>query len=49
MENYISKYCIIKPNEVIVDGKLEFSNQEHALPDKSKIHSMDILDKIKES
>lgn len=28
MENYISKYCIIKPNEVFVDGKLEFSNQE---------------------
>lgn len=28
MENYISKYCIIKPNEVYVDGKLEFSNQE---------------------
>lgn len=29
MENYISKYCIIKPNEVIVNGKQEFLNQEN--------------------
>ncbi len=28
MGNYISKYCIIKPNQVIVDGDLEFSNQD---------------------
>jgi len=28
MENYISKYCIIKPNEVIVNGKNEISNHE---------------------
>ena len=26
--NYISKYCIIKPHEVIVDGKVEFSDSE---------------------
>lgn len=28
MENIISKYCIIKPHEVIVDGKLIFSDPE---------------------
>ncbi|MDA3952844.1 MAG: hypothetical protein PF485_04300 [Bacteroidales bacterium] len=28
MKNFISKYCIIKPNEVFVNGKLEFSNIE---------------------
>ena len=28
MENYISKYCILNPNEVIVNGKSEFSNHE---------------------
>lgn len=28
MENYISKYCIIKPHEVIVDGKIEVSDLE---------------------
>jgi len=26
MENYITKYCIINPSEVIVDGKVEFKN-----------------------
>ena len=26
--NYISKYCIIKPHKVIVDGKVEFSDSE---------------------
>ncbi|OFX22467.1 MAG: hypothetical protein A2041_08220 [Bacteroidetes bacterium GWA2_31_9b] len=26
MENYITKYCIINPTEVIVDGKIEFNN-----------------------
>lgn len=26
--NYISKYCIIKPHEVIVDGKMELSDLE---------------------
>ena len=26
MENYITKYCIINPTEVIVDGKVEFKN-----------------------
>jgi hypothetical protein len=28
MGNYINKYCIIKPHEVIVDGKTEFSDSE---------------------
>ena len=28
MENIISKYCIIKPHEVIVDGKSEFTDEE---------------------
>ncbi len=28
MGNYIRKYCIIKPHEVIVDGKTEFSDSE---------------------
>lgn len=28
MENSISKYCIIKPHEVIVDGKSEFIDSE---------------------
>ena len=28
MENIISKYCIIKPHEVIVDGKSEFNDPE---------------------
>ncbi len=28
MDNYITKYCIIKPHEVIVDGKIEFSDPE---------------------
>lgn len=31
MENYISKYCIIKPHEVIVNGEIEFTD-----PDKSE-------------
>ena len=30
MENYISKYCIIKPHEVIVNGKVEFSDTEES-------------------
>lgn len=29
MENIITKYCIINPNEVIVNGKIEFSNNEN--------------------
>ena len=29
MENYIIKYCIIKPHEVIVDGKVEFSDLDN--------------------
>ncbi|MBI9053438.1 MAG: hypothetical protein JEY96_06440 [Bacteroidales bacterium] len=29
MENVISKYCIVKPHEVIVDGKVDFSDSEN--------------------
>lgn len=30
MENIISKYCIIKPNEVIVNGEIQFTNSEES-------------------
>lgn len=30
MESYITKYCLIKPNEVIVDGKVVITNEDQS-------------------